>query len=162
MRMLPTFFFAIIFVAILSVPSVVLAQQNDSSSSISGAQNNLIQCYDAVKSAEFAGANVSKFTSKLNDAGLLLSDAKLAFANGNFGSAQDLAVQSNKEIASLFFDANSLKTSATQSRTFDFLLNIVGSVGGTIGVLVVSYLVWGLLKRKYGNSGAHTSGSEAV
>lgn len=153
---------AAISIAVLNVPSVVWAQQNNAASAISAAQNKLVQCYDAARAAEASSANISSLTSRLNSAGLLLSRAELAYSDANFGSAQSLAVQSQNELASFVSDANSLQTSGAQSRTFDFLLNIVGSVVGTVAVLVGSVVVWVLLKRKYGNSGVQKSESDAV
>ena len=153
---------ATVFIAVLSAPWVVWAQQNDAASAISTAQSKLMQCYDAARAAEAASANISVLTSRLNSAGLLLSRAELAYSNSDIVSAQSLAVQSQKELASFVSDANSLQSSAAQSRSFDFLLSIVGSVVGTVVVLVGSVVVWGLLKRKYGNSGVQKSESDAV
>ena len=153
---------AAISIAVLSVPSVVWAQQNSAASAISAAQSKLVQCYDAARAAESASANISQLTSRLNSAGLLLSRAELAYSNADFGSAQSLAVQNQSELASFVSDANSLQASAAQSRTFDFLLNVVGSVVGTVAVLVGGFVVWGFLKRKYGNSGVQKSESDAV
>ena len=151
-----------LFIAVLSVPSVVWAQQSDAASAISAAQSKLVQCYDAARAAEAASANISVLTNRLNSAGLLLSRAELAYSTGDFGSAQSLAVQSQDELASFVSDANSLQSSAAQSKSFDFLLSIVGSVVGTVVVLVGSFVVWGLLRRKYGNSGVQKSESDAV
>ena len=143
--------FAAIFIIILSFPSIALAQQNDA---ISVAQSNLVQCYNAAKAAESAGANISQLMIQLNNAGLLLSRSQLAYSKGDFGSASNLAVQSQNELASFVSDANALQNSAAQSRTFDFLLNVVGSVLGTVAVLVGSFVVWRFFKRKYGLTGA--------
>jgi hypothetical protein len=152
-------FFVAIFIAVLSLPSMALAQQNDA---ISAAQNKLVQCYDAAKAAESAGANISQLTIKLNNAGSLLSRAQLAYSRGDFESASSLAVQSQNELAGFVSDANSLKASASQSRTNDFMLNVVGSIAGTIAVLVGSFVVWRFLKKKYGNDGVQNSESNAI
>jgi hypothetical protein len=148
-----------ISVAALSVPSVVWAQQNEA---VSAAQNKLVQCYDATRAAEAAGANVSQLTSQLNSAGLLLSRAELANSTGDFGSANSLAAQCQSELANFVSDANTLQVSAERSRTLGFLVNVVGSVAGTIAVLVGSFVVWVLLKRRYGTSGVQNSESDAV
>ena len=148
--------------AVLSAP-VVWAQQNGAASAISAAQSKFVQCYDAARAAEAASANISQLASRLNSAGLLLSHAELAYSNGDFGSAQSLAVQSQNELGSFVSDANSLQASAAQGRTFSFLLNVVGSVVGTVAVLVGSFFVWGFLKRKYSDdSGVQKSESNAV
>jgi hypothetical protein len=138
-------------ITLLSLPSSSLAQQNDA---ISAAQTNLIQCYNAAKSAEYEGANISQLTIKLNTAGLLLSRSQLAYSKGDFESASNLAVQSQNELVDFVSDANSLKILASQSRTYNFLLNVVGSIFGTVTVLIGSFAVWRSLKRKYGVNGA--------
>ena len=114
----------------------------------------LIQCYNAARAAESAGANISQLTLRLNNAGLLLSTAQLAYSKGDFGLASSLAIQSQNELDTFILDANSLQALAAQSRTFDFLLNIVGSIAGTVAVLAGSFVVWRFFKRKYGFSGA--------
>jgi hypothetical protein len=73
----------------------------------------------------------------------------LANSTGDFGSAESLAVESQDELAGFVSEANSLQFSAEQSRSSDFLLNIVGSAVATVAVLVGSLMVWVLLKRKY-------------
>jgi hypothetical protein len=153
---------AVIFVAVLCAPSLVLAQQNDAASAISAAQKNLVQCYDAARAAEAASANISQLTLELNSAGLLLSRAELAYSTADFGSAQNLAAQSESGLANFVSDANALQTSAAQNRMFDFLLNVVGSIAGTIAVLVGSIVVWRRLKRKYEDSGVQKSESDPV
>jgi hypothetical protein len=147
--MLGVLLLVVISVSIFIVPSVALAQQNDAASAISAAQSKLIQCYDAARAAEAAGANISQLTGKLNSASLLLSNAELANSTGDFGSAKSLAVESQDELSSFVLEANSLEFSAEQSRNSDFWLNIVGSSAATVVVLVGSLMVWVLLKRKY-------------
>jgi hypothetical protein len=150
---------AAISLAVLSVPSIVYCQQNNA---ISAAQSKIAQCNDAARAAESSGANISQLTTRLNSAGLLLSRAEVAYSNGDGGLAASLASQCQSELASFVSDANSLQASAAQSRTFEFLLYIVGSVVGTFVVIIGSFLVWRLLKRKYANGGGQTSGSDAV
>ncbi len=149
-------------VTALSALSGVWAQQVDTSSAISAAQSRLVQCYDAARVAESSGANISQLTLRLNSAGLLLSKAQLAYSNGDLGSSQSLAAQSQSELADFISDAQSLQASAAQSKTFDFLLNVVASVVGAIIVIVGSFVVWIRLKRKYGPSEALKSESDSV
>ena len=117
---------AALSIAVFCMLSVVLAQQTMGLSSISAAQSKLVQCYDAARAAEAAGANISQLTLRLNSAGLLLSQAELAYSNADFGSAQSLASQSQSELANFVSDAKSLQASAAQSRTFDFLSKYCG------------------------------------
>ena len=141
----------VICLPVLTGFSVVRAQQSDVASAISEAQNKIITCFNASRLAEAAGANISRLTATLNTAGLLLSRAELAYSKEDFGAAQDLAVQSQNILANFVTDANSLQTEATQNRNTDFMI-FVGSIGGTIAVLLGSVVVWVFLKRKFRNS----------
>ena len=153
---------AVISINVFSMFSGVWAQQDNAFSAISAAQSKLVQCYDAARAAEAASANISQLTGRLNNAALLLSRAQLAYSRADFGSAQSLAVQSQDGLASFVSDANSLQASAAQSRTFDFLVHVVGSILGTVAVVIGSVVVWRFLNRKYGNSGVQKGESEAV
>jgi hypothetical protein len=137
---------------ILSItPLPVWAQQNGTSDAISAAQNKLVNCFDAAKSAEAAGANISQLTSTLNKAGLLLSNAQLAYSNGNYGDAQNFASQSQSLLTNFVSEANSLQAVATQHRNTDFLF-FVGSIVGSVIVIVAGIAIWVLLMKKYGKS----------
>ncbi len=146
----------------LSSPSIVFAQQSNTASAISMAQSELVTCYEAARMAEASGANISQLTRTLNDAGSLLSRAELAFSTGDNDSAQSLAIQSQNELTSFISEANSLQTSASQIRSNSFLLNFVGSISGTIAVIVGSLIVWFLLKRKYRAEESAKIESEAI
>ena len=151
-----------ISVAAFSVLLGAWAQQDGTSAAISAAHSKLVQCYEAARVAESSGANISQLTIRLNSAGLLLSQAQLAYSNADFGSAQSLAAQSQGELVNFVSDAQSLQASGAQSRTFDFLLHVVASVVGTILVIVGSLVVWIRLKRKYGTGEELKSESDAV
>jgi hypothetical protein len=152
----------VIFIAVLSGPSVVWAQQTNAASAISAAQSNLESCFDAARSAEAAGANISQLTQTLNTAGSLLSNAELAYSSGDFGAAQSLAAQSQSQLSDFISTANSMRASASQSQTVSFLVNIVGSIAGTVAVFVGSFFVWRFLKRRYGRSEVAKRESESV
>jgi hypothetical protein len=162
MRGFEVLFFAAVFTISLGLSSVGSTQQDVAGSAISAAQSNLLKCYDAAKAAESAGANISQLTLRLDSAGLLLSRSQLAYSAGDLGLALTLADNSQTVLATFVSDATALESSAAQSGTFYFLLNTVGSIVGTVAVLVGSFVFWRFLKQKYGNSGAQISGSNAV
>jgi hypothetical protein len=150
------------FFVLLITPSFVWAQQNGASSAISAAQSQLVSCFDAARSAEAAGANISQLTHTLNVAGSLLSNAELAYSSGDFGAAQSLASQSQSQLSDFVSTANSMRASASQSQTVSFLVNIVGSIAGTVAVFVGSFFVWRFLKRRYGRSEVANRESDTV
>lgn len=133
--------------------SVVWADQGGATNAISGAMSQLVSCYDAVRDAEAAGANVTSLTGVLNEAGLLLSQAEFAFSNGDFGAAQDYAVQSQGKVANVVSEANAFLISAGAHQNQDFLINVVGSTAGTAAVLVGSWVLWSFLKKRSKSNG---------
>lgn len=143
-------------------PPVVWADQSGAANAISSAKSQLVNCYDAAREAEAAGANITTLTGVLNEAGLLLSHAEFAFSNGDFADAQDYAVQSQGKLVNLVSDANALLIAAGAQRNQDFLINVVGSTGGTVVVLVGSFGLWSFLKKKYPNDGGQEIGSATV
>jgi hypothetical protein len=128
--------------------SVVWADQGGATNAISSARSQLLSCYEAVWDAEAAGANITSLTGTLNEAGLLLSHAEFAFSNGDFAGAQDYALQSQGKLANVVSEANALLNAAGVHRNQDFLVNVVGSTGGTVAVLVGSWGLWSFLKKR--------------
>jgi hypothetical protein len=153
---------SVFLVMTICFSSFAVAQQNGSSATISAAQDKLASCYFAAKTAEEAGANISGLTNILDAAGALLSKAKYAYSVGDFGSAQNLAIESQGVLKNFVSEANSLKASAAYGRSVNFWVNIVGSVAGTVAVIAGSFVVWSLLKRRYGNSGVRQLESSKV
>jgi hypothetical protein len=146
--------FSLILFLIIGVFSsaFVAAQQSKSSQVISDAQGRIISCFVAAQTAEAAGANISRLTIKLNAAGALLSNAEHSYSIGDFDNAQLLALKSQNLLNGFVSEANSLTAIAKQDRNIEFLVNVVGSVVGTILVFVGSIIVWRLIKTKYTDS----------
>ena len=130
------------------LPSVVWADQGGAANAISSGRSQLLSCYEAVWDAEAAGANITSLTGTLNEAGLLLSHAEFAFSNGDFGGAEDYALQSQGKLANVVSEANVLLNDSGAHRNQDFLVNVVGSTGGTVAVLVGSWGLWSFLKKR--------------
>lgn len=139
-----------------SVTFSYASTESDASSAIVQAEQRIEGCYSAAADAEKAGANVTGLLSVLDDAGMLLSKAKLAFQNGDFDSAYGLAVQSNSTLTGFEAQAGSLRNTAAQQGRVDFLVNVVGSTAGTFAVIVIGLLLWFSLKKRYEKSGSVT------
>jgi hypothetical protein len=144
------------------VPSPVWANQADAATAISSAKNTILNCYNAAKQAEAAGANITAIVVILNEAGLQLSQAELAYATNDFDTALNLAIQSQNTLKSSIDEANTLRETATQQQNQDFLVNVVGSVIGTFVVIIAGFAAWLLLKRKYETTEANVSESPRV
>lgn len=121
----------------------------DAGSAIAVAEEKIVVCYRAVADADEAGANVTGLLLTINEAGDLLSRAKLAYKIGDFDSAVDFAVQSQEKLNGLETEASVLRENAMQQGYWDFMVYVVGSVVGAIVVVCGGFVVWFLLKRKY-------------
>jgi hypothetical protein len=155
---------ALVIILVLFVTAVTSPAwgQADAATAISSAKTTILNCYNAAKDAEAAGANITVITGTLNEACALLSQAELAYATSDFDAALNLAIQSQNRLSNLIGEANTLKETATQQRNQDFLIDVVGSTIGTFAVIIAGLAVWFLLKRKYGTTEAHDSESPRV
>jgi len=145
-------FSLLVALAVLSAAAfapAVLAEQGEAASAITSARQQLVVCFQAAADAEGAGANITSLARVLNDAGALLSDAEFAYEYGDFDVARDLAVSSQAGLANLVSEANSLRDTAVQQGNYDFNVNIVGSIVGTLVVIAVGFAVWFLAKRRF-------------
>lgn len=153
-----TFFLIALLLFIVSAfLPLAQADQTNAATAIASAKDQILICYQAAKEAEGAGANITALVAVLNDAGTLLARAEFAYSISDFGTARDLAIQSQSILGDFISEANTSKETATQHRNQDFLINVVGSIAGTFAVIVAGFVAWRFLKKKYETAGAHTS-----
>jgi VanZ family protein len=134
---------------LLSLTTVcVVNSENEAVAKISEAENALNLAYEAVLQAEKAGANVTDLLSNLTEAGELLSKAKLVLST-NESAAVDFAVESQAKLNGFLAEADALRVAAAQQRYWDFIINVVGSIVGSVAVICGGFVVWTVLKRKY-------------
>jgi hypothetical protein len=138
-----------LIISALFSPLSVFAESSDADSAIASAKQQIVICYNAVKAAEAAGANITSMTSLLNEAGALLSESELAYSKNDFATAKNLAVQSSQSLINFVSQANALQASAAQQRSFDFWVNVVGSIIGAIGVIVAGLIVFRYVGKRY-------------
>jgi hypothetical protein len=125
------------------------ATESDARAAVTEAQKRISVCYDAAADAAKAGGNVTSLLSTLNDAGNSLSKAELALGQGDFNSANALALESEGKLNGFENAASGLKESAVKAGNWDFEVNVVGSSVGSVVVLALGFVVWRLLRRKY-------------
>jgi hypothetical protein len=138
-----------VFFIVRSVTFSYASSASDASSAIAQAQQRIEVCYSVAADAAKAGANVTGLLSDLDDAGQLLSNASLAFHNGDYDSAYSFAVQSNSTLVGFEASAASLKSTAVQQGRLVFWVDIVGSTVGTFVVIFGGVLLWFYLKRRF-------------
>lgn len=127
----------------VNVPFCVFAVgEAEAGSAVAAAEGRVVVCYRAVADADEVGANVTGLLVVLDEAGLLLSRADLAYESGDFDSAFDYAVQSREKLDGFVVEADALRDDAIQQRSWDFMVNVVGSVVGAVVVVCGGFIVW--------------------
>jgi hypothetical protein len=125
--------------------------KDQAASVLTDANAAVTSSYQAVYKAEDAGANISSLLVQLNDAAGSLARAHLAYDSGNFDSSQRFTVQCQEKLTGFVAHANALREAAIQSHHTDFMVNVVGSLVGALGVVGVGFLMWFFLKRNARN-----------
>jgi len=153
-KIIVLFLALLLFVVTVCWPSIAQAEtQSSANAELGSAGKELVECYDAARAVEAAGANISALTIKLNVAGSLFSQAELAYSYGNFSGAYALASQSQNELGDFVTTAKYLQTSASQKQYTNFLLTFILPIIGAFAVIDVSIIVWMLTKRRYQPAG---------
>jgi len=127
--------------------------ENEAATKIGEAENILNSAYEAVLETEKAGANITGLLGNLTEATELLSKAKSVLST-NESAAIEFANQSQAKLDGFLAKADAFKADATQQRYWDFMVNVVGSIAGTVVVICGSFVVWAVLKRKYEKTGS--------
>ncbi len=131
----------------------IVNSENEALTKISEAENALNSAYEAVSGAARAGANVTSLLNTLDEAGDLLSKAKLMI-DTNESAAISFALESKARLNGILADADALESAASQDHYWDFVINIAGSIVGGIGVICGGFVVWVVLRRKYEKTGS--------
>lgn len=131
-----------------AISSVMAADASEAEIQIELARAEVILSYEATARAEAAGANVSALLEALNQAGLFLSEAELAYAQERYDTALGSADQSISKLDGISDEAARLEAVALDARAMDFMVNVVGSVLATVCVVAGSFVLWQLLKKR--------------
>lgn len=131
-----------------------VASEPEARAAVNEAQTRITLCYNAVADAESAGANVSELSNILNEAGTLLSRAQLALEQEKYDIALEFSSNCTQRLVGFTDAAEALRDTASQQRELDFVVNVIGSIVGTIAVVVGGWGAWVFLKRKYAETGS--------
>lgn len=121
----------------------------EGSSSVSEADAALKQAFAAVLDAESAGAKVSGFILRLNEAGTILGQAEIALSNGNSSEASSEAGQCVTIAEGVKSEVPALKASALDEARTTFWMYLSFSVVGVAVFVVVMAVVWRRFRRGY-------------
>jgi hypothetical protein len=138
----------VIFFLVNSIYSTpTLANQGSAEAQISSARNLIKDCYFSVKEAEATGANISALMFTLNEAGILLSQAEMAYSAKEYNSAENYARQSKNKLNDFIFQATTLTQTASSIASLDFITMALSLIA-SIGIMCFGISVWLILKRK--------------
>jgi hypothetical protein len=138
----------LIFLTVVNPFCAFALTEDDARSAIVAAENKITDCYRAAVDAEKAGANITGLLSTLNEAGGLLSNATLAYSMGDFDSANDSAVRSQARLDGFVAEADALRESAVKASYWDFMVNVLGSIVGTVVVVCSGFALWFFFKKR--------------
>jgi hypothetical protein len=144
----------LIFSFLLAVPcsNAAANSQSQAVSALEDADSVVVSAYQVVSRADDAGANVTGLLDQLNEAGELLARAHAAYKSGDFDSALELADLCQERLNGFVADADALTEVAVRDGELDFLVNVVGSIAGSVCVVCGGVLIWFYLDRRYGEA----------
>jgi len=146
-------FFTSLFLVTVPCSNAVAIGQSQAVSALDDAESAVVSAYQAVLKADEVGANVSGLLFQLNEAGELLTRAHVAYGLADFDSALELADLCQERLIGFVADADAVTEAAVRERSFDFLVNVIGSIVGSVGVVCGGLFVWFYLDRRYGKTG---------
>jgi hypothetical protein len=124
-----------------------VSAQGSGDNAINSAKDTIKNCYNAVSQAEAAGANVDDLMTKLNDAASSLSAAELAYANGDYNTADNAASQCQSKLSDFIPQANALTASAQAATTQNLLFTVFLSIF-SVAVFGAGLMAWVVLSRR--------------
>lgn len=128
------------------------ASESEAVSALVNAEGAMVSGYQAVLKAEEAGANVSDVLVRLNEAGVFLAEARMAYRLGEFDKAVGFADLSRNIGVEVQNDAVGLRDSALSEGVQRMMLTMIASVVGIALVALGSFLTWHFLKKRYGQA----------
>jgi len=148
-KLLGVSLFLLFFTVSVLVCRVSASDEALAASAISQSEEVVASAYEAVLEAEQVGANVSGLLARLDDAGELLAEAKVALGLGEFDYVVFLAEYCSEIGGDVRDEADELRVEAYGSRIQSSRLTMVGSTVGVVCVVVGSFWGWRVFKRRY-------------
>lgn len=147
-RLLIVLFFSM-FLLPFFIPWVNSSSDTLSSASLIQADVSLTLSYESVLAAEQSGAEVSTLLNQLNIAGGYLSEAYAWYHLGNSDKTNHFSDLCYNVATSVKTDAIQLKDASQTQRDIEHISIQFGSVTAVVVILVLSYVIWGVFKRRY-------------
>ena len=139
----------IVLFAFCFVPVGLAVSSDEAGDALRSAEGDLGSAFVAVADAERAGANITAFVSRLNNADGFLAEGYAAYRNGNYENAVSNAASCSSTTQGIVTDAADLKASAERSHSDMALMTAVISCVGLIIFFILAFLGWRILKKFY-------------
>jgi hypothetical protein len=145
------FVFSACFLLLLPFPILLVNASSESGATLAltEAEEALVSAHEAVLEAEQAGANVSGLLNKLNHGAEYLAEAYVWYRLGVSENAGHFAGLCSDVVGGMSSEAVELRDDAKRLEEADFVVNMIGSVVGVIGVFVSCSIVWLVFRRRY-------------
>jgi hypothetical protein len=141
---------SVIFLFLVQLPPQCSAATfDDARVGVSRAEQDVGLAFLAVAEAEGAEANVGELLNKLDEAGVLLSEANHAFDARDYDAALSSAMSASSVVDGVADYAMTLKVLAEKSRGDRLLYAVAISGAGLFLLAVFSFYGWRSLKRRY-------------
>jgi len=141
--------FAVVLLSSCVVPECLAVSVEEAGDAVREAEANMSSVFVAVAMAKDAGANVSALLSKLNDAGVFLSEGYDAFRGKEYEVAVSLASACSNSLEGVADEARQLEFSAARISGDGIIIALVCSVVGLIALFVFGLIGWSYLKKSY-------------
>jgi hypothetical protein len=145
-----------LFLALMPCSNAATSQ-SQAVSALHDAEGAVVSAYVAVSKADAAGGNVSDLLVRLNVAGEVLTRAHIAYDVGDYDSALELSVLCQEKLNGFVADADALTGVAARNSSLNFMVNVIGSIAGSVGLVCLSFAAWVYLNRRYGKAGSGVS-----
>lgn len=149
LRMLFVSLFLCFFLLSALTTACMATSEDEAASKISEAENAVGQTFQVVLEVEKIGGNVSGLVDRLNEAGGLLTAAKIAYENMDLDEAVIRADLCSAVTSGVLEDALTLKSLALADAQAAFWLTLTFSLEGAAVFVVTLVFGWGWFKRLY-------------
>lgn len=139
-------------IALLSISICVLVQPafcQDEPQSLEIANSSVNIAFEAVLSAEKAGADVTGLLAQLNVAADLLTNAENSYRSGDMNSIESNTDQAVVIARQVTAQAATLEQSATEANQNAILTSVVFTIIGSVIFVLVLLLVWQEFEKRY-------------
>lgn len=162
---IPKFFFFLLLAVALASDTIMCAtaaNESEAASALADADAEVTMAYMAVLEAEEAGANASRLLVRLNESGVLLARARMAYREAEFEETINLAISTVSIGVEVQAEAVTLKDAALSERMQRVMLTATASVFGIALIVFGVSWIWSQLRKRYEDSAIPKSNTQDV